>query len=47
MSEEDKKITEEKEGDRTDTSVKTDTSAPLTDATQKSPTQKPKNRTPR
>ena len=43
MSEDDKKIPEEKDGERTDTSVKTESSAPLPDPT-KSPAQKQKNR---
>lgn len=44
MSEDDKKIPEEKDGERTDTSVKTESSVPLTEA-QKSPAQKQRNRT--
>ena len=44
MTQDDKKIPEEKDGDRTDTSVKTESSIPLTD-TPKSPQQKPRTRT--
>ncbi|XP_060582699.1 E3 ubiquitin-protein ligase MGRN1-like isoform X2 [Ruditapes philippinarum] len=43
MSEDDKKIPEEKDGERTDTSAKTESSVPLADPA-KSPAQKPKNR---
>ncbi|KAL4240040.1 hypothetical protein ACF0H5_000835 [Mactra antiquata] len=43
MSEDDKKIQEDKDGERTDTSVKTDTSVPITEPP-KSPGQKQRNR---
>lgn len=46
MSEDDKKIPEDKDGERTDTSMKTDTSVPLTEPP-KSPGQKQRNRSAR
>lgn len=44
MSEDDKKIPEEKDGERTDGSVKTENSVPLSAESQKPPAQKPRNR---